>query len=187
MMSNPSYIPHNIDVTAVVNTLHIGRDVTRVIFCNIAERNIKLILTAPLNGFQVLQLCPGYTLLCLCEPALLRETLARFTAFSQLYVHTYSEEIELKIVPNKQHSTCTTFVTVSFASNPPSLTNLAKAVIRANTTQKKHGSLSLEYFKFTPYNFLLAQNVGDTFKHLNVNLKNTVRYSPLLFTYTVCP
>ena len=106
--------PLNLDVTGFVDSLHIDKHVNRIIFSNIAERHVSLIVSAPLNGFLKLSLFPGFSILCLCEPSLLRETVTRNTAFSKIMIHTYSDEVEFRIVPNSEHPVCTLFVEVSF-------------------------------------------------------------------------
>ena len=180
--------PFNIDVNAYVDTLHIGKDVNRIIFCNIAERRVSLILSAPLNGFLPLEIWPGYSLLCLCEPSILRETTAQNTAFSELLIHTYSDETELRILPNAQHPTCTTFVSISFSDSPPSLRNLAKSQIRANTVQKRHGTLAFEYYRVIPHDFHLSQNLGETFTTLKISLVTPYgKFPSCIHTQCTCP
>ena len=163
--------PWNLDVTGFVDSLHIDKHVNRIIFSNIAERHVSLIVSAPLNGFLKLSLFPGFSILCLCEPSLLRETVTRNTAFSKIMIHTYSDEVEFRIVPNSEHPVCTLFVEVSFSDCVPSLKNLAKTCVRANTTQKQHGNLANCFANLISHDFYLCQQVGEPFTNLKLTVK----------------
>ena len=181
MITNYSDVLGNIDVNAQVNTLHIGKNVNRIIFSNIAERRIKLILSAPQNGFVAFDLWPGFSVLCLCEPSIIKYPTNRTSAFSKLLIHTYSDQVQLRIIPNTQHPSCTVFVTVSFSSVPPSLQNLAKSVVRAHTAQTRHGNLSVQYFEHISTSFHLCEIIAEPFRQIKLELQTA---GGTLFTCT---
>jgi len=163
-------LPLNIDVNESVDSLHIDRSVTRIIFSNITERFALLVISAPLNGFIRLNLQPGFTEFCLCEPAIVRESATPSTAFKRLMVHTLSDEMELNILSNEQNPVCTLYVQVSFTADPPSLRNLCKTVVRANTVTKGHGNLAVQYFRYIQSDYNLCEVVGEQMYRAKISL-----------------
>jgi hypothetical protein len=172
------HMPLNIDVNESVDSLHIDRSVTRIIFSNITERFALLVISAPLNGFIRLNLQPGFTELCLCEPAIVRESATPSTAFKRLMVHTLSDEMELNILPNEQNPVCTLYVQVSFTNAPPSLRNLSKTVVRANTLTKGHGNLAVQYFRYIQSDYNLCEVVGEHMYRRKIPLQQILEYFP---------
>jgi hypothetical protein len=185
MSSVYEQMPLNIDVTQSVDSLHVSKFVTRLIFSNITERHVTLALSAPLNGFIKLNLNAGFTELCLCEPAILRESITANTAFKKLLIHTLSDEVQLDILPNAQHPVCTLYVQVSFTDSPPSLKNLAKTIVRANTLTNGHGSLAVKYFRYIHSDYNLCENVGEQMYKAKISLTTNYGVFPTC-NHTFC-
>ena len=163
--------PLSINVTDYFDSLHIDRNVNRIVFSNITERHVSLIVSAPLNGFVRISVFPGLSLLCICEPQILREVNTGDTAFKKFMIHSSSDQVEFRIIPNIQHAVCTVFLQISFSHTVPSLQNLAKTIVRANTAQLRHGNLAVEYAKFISHDFNLCENTGENLAKIQLSLE----------------
>ncbi len=91
--------------------------------------------------------------------------------------------MELNILSNEQNPVCTLYVQVSFTAEPPSLRNLCKTVVRANTVTKGHGNLAVQYFRYIQSDYNLCEVVGEQMYRAKIPLQHILEY----FLHAVTP